>query len=244
MLLSSSMDSTVKLWNVNGDRKCLRTYYGHTEAVRGVDFNHDGTRFISFSYDRYVKLWDTETGQCISRHTSRKVPFCAKIQPNPSRSFEFLVGQSDKKIVQWDSRANEIVQKYDEHLGPVNALHFVDNNRKFFSTSDDKKVFCWEYDIPVVTKYIAEPDMQSMPATAVHPNGQWWVGQSQDNQVLIYGAVRKVSLQTKKRFVGHLNSGYACQLGFSPDGRILYSGDAEGRVFFWDWKTSRLYVCF
>jgi WD40 repeat protein len=69
-------------------------------------------RFISFSYDRYVKVWDTETGQCISRHTSKKVPFCAKIQPSPSLSHEFLVGQSDKKVVQWDTRANEIVQKY------------------------------------------------------------------------------------------------------------------------------------
>jgi pre-mRNA-processing factor 17 len=44
LLLSASMDSSVKLWNVNGDRKCIRTFWGHTEAVRGVDFNHDGTR--------------------------------------------------------------------------------------------------------------------------------------------------------------------------------------------------------
>lgn len=241
LLLSSSMDSTVKLWNVNGDRKCVRTFYGHTEAVRGIDFNHDGTRFISISYDRYIKYWDTETGQCISKHTSKKIPYCAKIQPNPARCNEFLVGQSDKKVVQWDTNSNSIVQKYDEHLGPVNSIVFVDHNRKFFSTSDDKKVFCWEYGIPVVSKYIAEPDMHSMPYTALHPNGQWWIGQSQDNKILIYGAVRKVSLNTKKKFTGHLTAGYACQLGFSPDGRMVYSGDAEGRMFFWDWKTSKLY---
>lgn len=40
----------------------------------------------------------------------------------------------------------------------------------------------------------------------------------------------------KKRFKGHTSAGYACQLTFSPDGQFLASGDAEGRVFFWDWK--------
>jgi len=241
LILSGSMDSTCKIWSVNQDRKCLRTFYGHTEAVRAIDFNFDGSRFISASYDRYIKEWDTETGQCISKHTSKKVPFCAKFHPSAQRCNDVLVGQSDKKIVQWDLRSGDMVQKYDEHLGPVNSICFVDEGRKFFSTSDDKKVFCWEYGIPVVSKHIAEPDMQSMPATALHPSGQWWVGQSQDNQILVYGAIRKVSLNTKKRYVGHLTTGYACQLGFSPDGRYLFSGDAEGRCFFWDWKTSRLH---
>jgi len=241
LILSGSMDSTCKIWSVNQDRKCLRTFFGHTEAVRAIDFNFNGSRFISASYDRFLKEWDTETGQCVSKCTSKKVPFCAKYHPSEQRCNEVLVGQSDKKIVQWDLRSGEIVQRYEEHLGPVNSICFVDEGRKFFSTSDDKKVFCWEYGIPVVSKHIAEPDMQSMPATALHPNGQWWVGQSQDNQILVYGAIRKVSLNTKKRYIGHLTTGYACQVGFSPDGRYLYSGDAEGRCFFWDWKTSKLH---
>lgn len=28
---------------------------------------------------------------------------------------------------------------------------------------------------------------------------------------------------------------------FSPDGQFLASGDAEGRVFFWDWKGCKNY---
>mmetsp|Transcript_13612 Transcript_13612/g.19388 ORF Transcript_13612/g.19388 Transcript_13612/m.19388 type:complete len:272 (+) Transcript_13612:743-1558(+) len=235
------MDSTVKLWDVYNQRKCLRTFYGHTEAVRDIDFNYDGTRFVSISYDRYVKLWDTETGQMISRHTSKKIPFCGKLHPEPDKSHEILVGQSDKLVVQWDTRADEIVQKYDEHLGPVNTVTFLDNNSKFVSTSDDKKAFVWEYGIPVVSKHIAEPDMHSMPYVATTPNGKHWAGQSQDNTIQVYGAVPGVKLLTRKRFIGHLTAGYACQLGFSPDGKILYSGDAQGRVFFWDWRTSKIY---
>lgn len=51
------------------------------------------------AYDRYIKLWDTETGDCISRFTSRKIPFCAKFHPDNDKQHLFVAGTSDKKII-------------------------------------------------------------------------------------------------------------------------------------------------
>ena len=64
----------------------------------------------------------------------------------------------------------EITQEYDQHLGPVNTITFVDENRRFVTTSDDKTIRAWDFDIPVVIKYIAEPHMHSMPAVTLHPS--------------------------------------------------------------------------
>lgn len=72
--------------------------------------------------------------------------------------------------VQYDMDSGEIVQEYDQHLGPVNTITFVDENRRFVTTSDDKTIRAWDYDIPVVIKYIAEPHMHSMPAVTLHPS--------------------------------------------------------------------------
>ncbi len=33
------------------------------------------------------------------------------------------------------------VQSYDDHLGSINTITFIDNNRKFVCTSDDKIFF-------------------------------------------------------------------------------------------------------
>ena len=48
------------------------------------------------------------------------------------------------------------LQEYDRHLGAVNSITFVDENRRFVSTSDDKSLRVWEWDIPVDMKYIGK----------------------------------------------------------------------------------------
>ena len=36
----------------------MRTYTGHTAAVRDVQFNHDGTKVVSASFGRYLRLME------------------------------------------------------------------------------------------------------------------------------------------------------------------------------------------
>ena len=84
------------------------------------------------------------------------------------------------------SEAASALQEYDYHLGAVNTITFVDEGRRFVTTSDDKTIRVWEYGIPVQIKYIADPSMHSIPAVTLHPNNQWFIGQSLDNQILTY----------------------------------------------------------
>lgn len=240
IFLSVGLDGKAKLWDLYNDRACLRTFQGHTKGCRGVSFNHDGTQFITASYDRSIALWDVESGQCISSFSCKRIPLCSEFFPNNGDSENlFLAGMNDNKILQFDTRTGEIEQEYDQHLGPVNSITFVDNGRRFASTSDDKTMRFWDFGIPVVIKYIADPTMHSMPAVTLSPNNRWLACQSLDNRIMVYSARDKFQLNKKKEFKGHLVSGYACKPSFSPDGRYLTSGDSEGKVFFWDWKTGK-----
>ena len=57
-----------------------------------------GENFISASYDRFIKYWDTETGKCISKFTNRKIPYVVKFNPDQDKQHIFLAGCNDKKV--------------------------------------------------------------------------------------------------------------------------------------------------
>jgi pre-mRNA-processing factor 17 len=106
--------------------------------------------------------------------------------------------------------------------------------------ADDKTIRVWELGIPVQVKYIADPSLHAISAAALSNSGKWWVGQSADNQVLTYTGDDRTRPMRKKTFRGHSSAGYACQLGFSPDDRYVLSGDGDGKVFIWDWKSTKV----
>lgn len=238
LLLSGSLDSKVKIWDTASDRSVRRTYMGHTGAVRQVRFAADGRRFSSASYDRHVKIWDTETGACVQDLSNGSVPFCTTWYPEDNNII--LVGTANRKVLQYDIRSGEEVLQYNYHLGPVNSITFFDENRRIATTSDDKKVLIWEYNAPVPIKYIQDPSMHAIATTALHPSGEAFAGQSMDNQIVVYWSGERCGLNRKKRFAGHVVAGFACQIGFSPNGQYIVSGDGEGQVWFWDWKSTKM----
>lgn len=239
LLLSGSLDGKCKIWDVYNDRSVLRTYAGHSEAVRSICFNKTGSHFLSSSFDRYMRLWDVETGQATGTFSNRKMAYDVKFYPNDNNIF--LAACSDYKIHQWDARTGTICQEYNHHLQPVNAILFFDEGRKFVSSSDDKKLLVWEYDIPVPIKYIADPDMFSVPHMSLHPSGSFMAGQSMDNSIVVYSCGDSIKQVKKKTFKGHNNSGYSCQISFSPNGKYIISGDGFGKLNVWDWKAMKLY---
>lgn len=119
LLLSGSMDTKIKvnqtfepdqlqsnylnfaqLWDVYTHGNCLRTFHGHTKAVKDVSFSNDGRQFLSCGFDRQMKLWDTETGQCLKRFSNGKIPYVIRFHPDEDKQHIFLAGMSDKKIIQ------------------------------------------------------------------------------------------------------------------------------------------------
>ncbi|MEW5301226.1 MAG: hypothetical protein WDW38_004777 [Sanguina aurantia] len=236
LLLSAGLDGKVKVWDVHNSQKCMRTYLGHSKGVRDVKFNHDGTRFLSTGYDKNVRLWDTETGQVLRTFNTGKMFYTVEFHPDLGKQNTIMGGCHDKKIYQWDTDTGDMVQEYNYHLGAVNTITFIDEGRRFVSTSDDKTIRVWEFGIPVQIKYIADPSMHSVPAVVLHPSKNFFLGQSMDNQIVTYACKdNKFKPQKNKTFKGHNTAGTACQIGFSPDAKYVMSGDTTGKAFFWEW---------
>ncbi|KAK0725187.1 WD40-repeat-containing domain protein [Lasiosphaeris hirsuta] len=241
--LSGGADGTIKIWDVYRSRELLRTFSGHSKAITDLSFNADGTKFLSGGFDRWIKLWDTETGQCVNRFNPGKTPHVIKFNPSADQGHEFLAGLSDNRILQYDSRVgSEVVQEYDHHLNAINTIEFVDENRRFMTTSDDRSLRVWEYGIPVEIKTISEPDMFALTKSTQHPSGKYVLYQCSDNSIVAYSAASdKFRQNRKKSWRGHNTAGSAIGLTCSPDGQFVVSGDTAGYVCFWDFKTCKMY---
>jgi pre-mRNA-processing factor 17 len=160
LLLSASADSRIAIWDTYHDRELLRTYSGHTGSVLDIDFNPTGTQFLSASYDRYMKLWDTETGKVVNKFKYTQTPRVVRF--NPSKPHEFIAGMSKNTnkigmMVQYDTRSGEIVQEYSHHFGSVNTIDWVDEGRRFVSTDDDLRILMFEEGMNVPVTICHEP---------------------------------------------------------------------------------------
>eukprot|EP00708_Paratrimastix_pyriformis_P002294 GAFH01001036.1.p2 GENE.GAFH01001036.1~~GAFH01001036.1.p2 ORF type:complete len:433 (-),score=168.22 GAFH01001036.1:71-1369(-) len=243
ILLSSSLDGQLKIWDVYNSGKCLRTMYTHAASnkplgIRDINWSNQGQTFLSCGYDRFTRQWDTETGQCLARLSNGTIPYCTRYYPENNNVL--IVGCNDRKIVQWDLRSKHIVQRYDQHLGAINTVTFIDNARRFVSSSDDKALRVWEWGIPVTVKLVAEPHMHSIPSVSMHPSGKFLLGQSMDNQIVCYSTMDRFKLNKQKRFLGHICAGYAIQCNCSADGKYVSSGDVDGNLIIWDFKSHKL----
>ena len=48
------------------------------QGVKDISFSNDGRKFLSSSYDKVVKLWDTETGKVLQSFGEGKMFFTAR----------------------------------------------------------------------------------------------------------------------------------------------------------------------
>src|SRR5262249_61859253 len=75
MLLSSSHDKTIHLWDVAAG-KLLKRFVGHTDDLEGAVFAREGKRVLSIGNQRTVlKMWDTASGALLSQTPSTGTGF-------------------------------------------------------------------------------------------------------------------------------------------------------------------------
>lgn len=244
LLLSGGSDKKLIMYNTRSKKKeILRIFSGHKQAIKAVEFSRDGSFFVSSSYDKTVVVWDTQTGKAKSHFKPKGVANCLSMAS--TNDYELLAGLSDSKIEHYDLRAptnssDHLIQLYDHHMDAVTAINFVDGDQKFVSTSDDRSIRIWNNGINVPVKSISDPAQFSMPRIKVYPGGKYFAAQGMDNSITVYQARDRFKQNKKKVFRGHDTAGHGIDLDFSPDGKIIMSGGASGRVFFWDWKSCKM----
>ncbi|TFL01175.1 WD40-repeat-containing domain protein, partial [Pterulicium gracile] len=104
-------------------------------------FSPDGTRVVSGSGDKSVRIWDVSTGEekhKLDGHASTVTSVA--FSPDGTR----VVSCSyDKSVRIWDASTGEEKHKLDGHRDPVNSVAFSPDGKRVVSASQAKDVHLW-----------------------------------------------------------------------------------------------------
>jgi WD40 repeat protein len=134
-LASGSLDSTVRIWNVqesidalcgNHALKCYLVLEGHDNRVCDILFSGDGVSVVSASTDSTVKIWSIETGNCLytlSGHSS----LVSSISIS-HRSQMIASASGDAAFRLWNLQDGNCIENVQWESGPVVICDFVETS--------------------------------------------------------------------------------------------------------------------
>ncbi|XP_057466815.1 transcription initiation factor TFIID subunit 5-like isoform X2 [Actinidia eriantha] len=140
-LLSSSSDSTVRLWStkLNANLVC---YKGHNYPVWDVQFSPIGQYFASASHDRTARIWSMDRIQPL-RIMAGHLSDVDCVQWHANCNY-IATGSSDKTVRLWDVQSGECVRIFIGHRSMVLSLAMSPDGRYMASGDEDGTVMMWD----------------------------------------------------------------------------------------------------
>ena len=116
---------------------------GHAEGVDCVNMNSYGDKIISGSFDRTLRIWDLDSGECkcILKGHSGSIRSISV-----SRNGKMISGSDDKTLRLWDTEDGKFIQEYKGHSGSIRSVFINSNGKWAISGSYDKTVRIWNLD--------------------------------------------------------------------------------------------------
>ncbi|KAK7351352.1 hypothetical protein VNO77_10733 [Canavalia gladiata] len=140
-ILSSSADSTIRLWStkLNANLVC---YKGHNYPVWDVQFSPLGHYFASSSHDRTARIWSMDRIQPL-RIMAGHLSDVDCVQWHANCNY-IATGSSDKTVRLWDVQSGECVRVFVGHRGMILALAMSPDGRYMASGDEDGTIMMWD----------------------------------------------------------------------------------------------------
>ena len=120
----------------------IESYTGHSGGVYSCAISHDNKFIVSGSSDKTLKVWDSETGNCIRTLSGHSVGVssCAISHDNKL----IVSGSSDNTLKVWDSETGNCIRTLSGHSDWIRSCAISHDNKFIVSGSDDKTLKVWD----------------------------------------------------------------------------------------------------
>ncbi|KAE9604154.1 hypothetical protein Lal_00001603 [Lupinus albus] len=214
ILLSSSTDKTVRLWQIGYD-ECLNIFH-HRDYVTCIQFNPvDENYFISGSIDGKVRIWGVHEERVVDWANIRDVISAISYQPDGKG---FVVGTltgtcrffiASGKYFQLEAQIR-VNGKKRTSGNKITGIQFSPkNHQRIMITSEDSKVRILE-GIELVQTYKGLPKSGSQMSGSFTSTGKHLISVGDDSRIYIWNFNELGNASSK-----HTKSKYSCEYFFS-----------------------------
>jgi WD40 repeat protein len=195
VLALSRFAPETKLFDVENG-KLLRELKGHSNYARCVTFTPDGTRIITGSYDRTIKVWIASTGELLVTLEGHAGPvYHVDVSPNGS-----LLASTDARadtVYLWDLNTHEELHVFEKLGSPVPQVAFSPDGRLLAVSS-------WGGHVSLFDTKTYEARKRFGRTSGAHwsefsPDGQWLAIVTNSPRVYVFRANTSADTETENR---------------------------------------------
>jgi len=243
-------DNTVQLWDVstiledkNAHAHHLRAFTGHTEnenlfgstSVRSVSLGSNGTRMLSGSDDKTLKLWNVDTGRCLRTFSGHKDSIFSVDLSKDGRWA--LSGSADGTLKLWDVTSGNCVRTFEGHRGIVFSVRLNPDGSQAISAGQDHTIKIWDLVSGDCLRTL-EGHLNEVNSVCLSYDGKFALSSSDDKTLRLWEVATGCCIRT---FTGHTKEIYCVAL--SEDGRLAISGSSDLTVRIWELRAEIVRFC-
>jgi WD40 repeat protein/tRNA A-37 threonylcarbamoyl transferase component Bud32 len=237
-LMTSSLDGTVKIWDVETGRK-LTAFTGHTSEVYRAIFL-DEERALSGGKDQALRIWDTVTGKELGA-----IPIDAPVIRGLAASPDGRTAYSldDKGSIRiWDVGRGALLRQIKGRLGKIGDLAISPGGRTLLSGSDLGVGQLW--DIATGREIARLQHGTSAAAAAFSPDGEMAATGTADGVAHLWdlasGLEIRALVDTAAEASGPRVNRLVSQVAFTPDGKKLLTASFDRALRLFDVASGAL----
>ncbi len=242
-LVSGSLDSTIKLWNLaTGQLEASLDY--HDRGVFAVAISPDGTTLASTSWDKTIKLWALPSGDLIDTLTGHSGSVRAAVFTPDSRT---LISCSfDESIKVWDVKKGQLIKTLTDYSSAIYSLALHPNGKTLATGISDGSIILWNLATNAQIAILSS-SLDVVESLIITPNGQTLIAGNGDGSIQVWRLNEAELLSDRhSQAIASLQDtlkvhmGEVTALAIAPDGESFASASADGTVKIWHLDTLEL----